>query len=202
MRVTIHTTIDPRPVRRARQGGARRADGRTCAGSSRARFDRCAHRLALALAGARARSTSPGTGLAVLVNANAKRGGRRVAVQIARALPGASVRLTKSAQRDRRVAPDPSAAARGPRRRRRRDGGRARQRARPRDAAGVRPLPTMGDPAARDRERLGARPRRAEAPPLPRAARQAHAGRCPRAGAASSRSKGRSRTSPARAGTR
>jgi hypothetical protein len=39
-----------------------------------------------------------GTGLAILVNANAKRGGRRVAVQIARALPGASVRLTKSAQ--------------------------------------------------------------------------------------------------------
>jgi hypothetical protein len=38
-----------------------------------------------------------GTGLAVLVNANAKRGGRRVAVQIARTLPGASVRLTKSA---------------------------------------------------------------------------------------------------------
>jgi diacylglycerol kinase family enzyme len=39
-----------------------------------------------------------GAGLAILVNANAKRGGRRVAVQIARALPGASVRLTKSAQ--------------------------------------------------------------------------------------------------------
>jgi diacylglycerol kinase family enzyme len=39
----------------------------------------------------------PGAGLAVLVNSNAKRGGRRVAVQIARALPGASVRLTKSA---------------------------------------------------------------------------------------------------------
>ena len=39
----------------------------------------------------------PGSGLAVLVNANAKRGGRRVAVQIARALPGASVRLTKGA---------------------------------------------------------------------------------------------------------
>jgi hypothetical protein len=39
-----------------------------------------------------------GSGLAILVNANAKRGGRRVAVQIARALPGASVRLTKSAQ--------------------------------------------------------------------------------------------------------
>lgn len=38
----------------------------------------------------------PGTGLAILVNANAKRGGRRVAVQIARALPGARVRLTKS----------------------------------------------------------------------------------------------------------
>jgi diacylglycerol kinase family enzyme len=37
-----------------------------------------------------------GTGLAILVNANAKRGGRRVAVQIARALPGASVRLTKN----------------------------------------------------------------------------------------------------------
>jgi diacylglycerol kinase family enzyme len=33
----------------------------------------------------------------VLVNSNAKRGGRRVAVQIARSLPGASVRLTKSA---------------------------------------------------------------------------------------------------------
>lgn len=41
---------------------------------------------------------APGSGLAILVNANAKRGGRRVAVQIARALPGASVRLTKSAQ--------------------------------------------------------------------------------------------------------
>lgn len=40
----------------------------------------------------------PGSGVAVLVNANAKRGGRRVAVQIARALPGASVRLTRSAQ--------------------------------------------------------------------------------------------------------
>lgn len=41
---------------------------------------------------------APGSGLAILVNANAKRGGRRVAVQIARALPGASVRLTKSTQ--------------------------------------------------------------------------------------------------------
>ena len=40
----------------------------------------------------------PGSGLAVLVNSNAKRGGRRVAVQIARMLPGASVRLTKSAK--------------------------------------------------------------------------------------------------------
>ena len=39
-----------------------------------------------------------GSGLAILVNANAKRGGRRVAVQIARALPGASVRLTRAAQ--------------------------------------------------------------------------------------------------------
>lgn len=36
--------------------------------------------------------------LAILVNANAKRGGRRVAAQIARALPGASVRLTRTAQ--------------------------------------------------------------------------------------------------------
>ncbi len=44
------------------------------------------------------RTTTPiaGTGLAILVNANAKRGGRRIAVQIARLLPGASVRLTKS----------------------------------------------------------------------------------------------------------
>jgi diacylglycerol kinase family enzyme len=41
---------------------------------------------------------APGSGLAVLVNANAKRGGRRVAVQIARALPGAIVRLTKTTQ--------------------------------------------------------------------------------------------------------
>ncbi len=41
---------------------------------------------------------APGAGLAILVNANAKRGGRRVAVQIARVLPGASVRLTKSPQ--------------------------------------------------------------------------------------------------------
>jgi diacylglycerol kinase family enzyme len=43
-------------------------------------------------------SATPGAGLAVLVNANAKRGGRRVAVQIARALPGASVRLTRTAR--------------------------------------------------------------------------------------------------------
>jgi diacylglycerol kinase family enzyme len=34
--------------------------------------------------------------LAIVVNANAKRGGRRVAAQLARALPDASVRLTKS----------------------------------------------------------------------------------------------------------
>jgi diacylglycerol kinase family enzyme len=38
---------------------------------------------------------SQGEGIAILVNANAKRGGRRVAVQLARALPGAGVRLTK-----------------------------------------------------------------------------------------------------------
>jgi diacylglycerol kinase family enzyme len=37
-----------------------------------------------------------GSGLAILVNAHAKRGGRRVAVQIARALPSARVKLTKS----------------------------------------------------------------------------------------------------------
>jgi hypothetical protein len=37
-----------------------------------------------------------GEGLAVLVNANAKRGGRRVAVQIARAIPGADVKLTRT----------------------------------------------------------------------------------------------------------
>jgi hypothetical protein len=42
-------------------------------------------------------SVAPGVGLAILVNANAKRGGRRVAVQIARTLPGANVRLTRSA---------------------------------------------------------------------------------------------------------
>jgi diacylglycerol kinase family enzyme len=37
-----------------------------------------------------------GSGLCILVNANAKRGGRRIAVQIARALPGATVRLTRN----------------------------------------------------------------------------------------------------------
>jgi diacylglycerol kinase family enzyme len=39
-----------------------------------------------------------GEGFGILVNANAKRGGRRVAVQIARALPGANVRLTRTAE--------------------------------------------------------------------------------------------------------
>ena len=39
-----------------------------------------------------------GKGLYILVNANAKRGGRRIAVQIARAMPGATVRLTRSIQ--------------------------------------------------------------------------------------------------------
>lgn len=38
----------------------------------------------------------PGSGFGVLVNANAKRGGRRVAAQIARALPGATVKLTRT----------------------------------------------------------------------------------------------------------
>ncbi len=37
-----------------------------------------------------------GHGIAILVNANAKRGGRRIAAQIREALPGASVRLTRS----------------------------------------------------------------------------------------------------------
>jgi diacylglycerol kinase family enzyme len=37
-----------------------------------------------------------GKGLYIVVNANAKRGGRRIAVQIARALPAATVRLTKN----------------------------------------------------------------------------------------------------------
>lgn len=45
---------------------------------------------------ATAAPAAAGRGLYICVNANAKRGGRRVAVQIARALPGASVRLTKS----------------------------------------------------------------------------------------------------------
>lgn len=38
---------------------------------------------------------APGSGLGILVNANAKRGGRRVAAQLARVLPGAAVRLTR-----------------------------------------------------------------------------------------------------------
>jgi len=37
-----------------------------------------------------------GGGLAILVNANAKRGGRRIAAQLGRALPGARIRLTKT----------------------------------------------------------------------------------------------------------
>ena len=40
----------------------------------------------------------PGEGLAILVNANAKRGGRRIAVQTARILPGANVKLTRTQQ--------------------------------------------------------------------------------------------------------
>jgi diacylglycerol kinase family enzyme len=39
----------------------------------------------------------PGAGLGIVVNANAKRGGRRIAVELGRALPGARVRLTRSA---------------------------------------------------------------------------------------------------------
>ncbi|MEI7893339.1 MAG: diacylglycerol kinase family protein [Myxococcales bacterium] len=37
-----------------------------------------------------------GTGLAILVNANAKRGGRRIAAQLKEALPSATVRLTRT----------------------------------------------------------------------------------------------------------
>ena len=47
------------------------------------------------------RKTAPppppaGAGIYILVNANAKRGGRRVAVQLQRALPGSTVKLTRS----------------------------------------------------------------------------------------------------------
>lgn len=38
----------------------------------------------------------PGDGLAILVNANAKRGGRRIAVETQRYLPGAQVKLTRT----------------------------------------------------------------------------------------------------------
>ena len=41
--------------------------------------------------------TKPGLGLAILVNANAKRGHRRIAVELTRRLPGAHVRLSKRA---------------------------------------------------------------------------------------------------------
>ena len=37
-----------------------------------------------------------GDGLAILVNANARRGGRRIAAQLKRALPSANVRMTHS----------------------------------------------------------------------------------------------------------
>jgi diacylglycerol kinase family enzyme len=43
------------------------------------------------------RAVVPGAGLGIVVNANAKRGGRRIAVELGRALPGARVRLTRSA---------------------------------------------------------------------------------------------------------
>jgi diacylglycerol kinase family enzyme len=41
-------------------------------------------------------SLAPGADLAILVNANAKRGGRRIAAQLKRALPKAEVRLTRT----------------------------------------------------------------------------------------------------------
>lgn len=51
------------------------------------------------LAGTDPRRIGPaGEGLSILVNANAKRGGRRVAVQLARGLPGAIVKLTRTEQ--------------------------------------------------------------------------------------------------------
>ncbi|WP_394820881.1 diacylglycerol/lipid kinase family protein [Pendulispora albinea] len=40
--------------------------------------------------------SAAGSGLAILVNANAKRGGRRIAAQLGRALPGARIRLTRT----------------------------------------------------------------------------------------------------------
>ncbi len=54
---------------------------------------RLAHALSITKTGS---PMTAGKGLYVVVNANAKRGGRRIAVQIARALPGACVRLTRS----------------------------------------------------------------------------------------------------------
>ncbi len=42
------------------------------------------------------RRPAVGAGLAILVNANAKRGGRRIAAQLGQALPGARIRLTKT----------------------------------------------------------------------------------------------------------
>ncbi len=54
--------------------------------------------------------SAPGTGFAVLVNANARRGGRRIAAQIGTVLRGANVRLTRSLAEIEnwlRVLPDP-----------------------------------------------------------------------------------------------
>ncbi|HEX7667780.1 MAG TPA: diacylglycerol kinase family protein [Polyangiaceae bacterium] len=42
------------------------------------------------------KAVNPGDGFAILVNANAKRGGRRIAAQLAREFPRANLRLTKS----------------------------------------------------------------------------------------------------------
>ena len=53
-----------------------------------------------------------GKGLFICVNANAKRGGRRIAVQIARALPGATRSAHAHDRRDRGLAPvDPATRA-------------------------------------------------------------------------------------------
>ena len=79
-----------------RTGAARRAPGEN-GPSVNARGGARTHSVDLALAAAGAVGAA-GAGLAILVNQNAKRGGRRVAAQVSRALPGASVRLTKTAE--------------------------------------------------------------------------------------------------------
>ena len=130
VRVTIHAQIDPRPYADARQGRTRRSDGRRAARHRERPLTGRREPAELA----RANRAGAGTGLAILVNANAKRGGRRVAAQIARALPGASVRLTSPRRRSTRGCGLLDAPRARARRGRRRDRDRARQRARARVA--------------------------------------------------------------------